>query len=44
MFLDRFVNQKKSRRFRSKDSDQMATQVRELLQKSDQKLILMVRG
>lgn len=44
MFLHKLVGNKKNRKLRVKETDQVAQQVKEVLQKSDQKLILMVRG
>lgn len=47
MFLQRFVSfgsSKKERRFKTRVSDSVTDQLKEALQKSDQKIILMVRN
>ncbi len=43
MFLHRLAGIKKNKRLKAKE-DQVSQQVKEALQKSDQKIILMVRG
>lgn len=44
MILFRFANNKKERRVRVKKADLINDQVRRLIQKADQQLILMVRS
>lgn len=45
MFAQKFIaNLKRDKKVRARRADVVADQVREMLQTSDQKLILMVRG